>query len=169
MSGGAGWQGGSRAVYGTWLVAVGIAVAVGGTWLTVAVPDKDGSAVPWAFALIPLLAGVFVAGAAIVFGRVDLRLDDTGVHLSFGPWGWPRRHIGWADVAAVRELDVRALPWGGWGYRWNPWRKGTAALMRQGPGLEFTLVDDGVLVVTVDDAESGLAAAMSWVRPPSCS
>ena len=108
--------------------------------------------------------GVVIA-AGIVFGRLLLVLDAAGVHLSFGPWGWPRREVPWSGVRSVAVVDVRWLPWGGWGLRWRPGH-GTAALLRQGPGVEFGLVDGRVLVVTVDEAEAAVDAARTWLVDP---
>lgn len=163
------WRGSSRSWFGPWLVVLGVLIAVGGTWLTLALPDKDGSQTPPAFALIPLGAGIIVIVAAILFTSVALVLDSGGVHMGFGPWGKPGRDIPWSEVVGAKAVDVRALPWGGWGYRWNPWRKGTAAMMRRGPGIEFDLGNESMLVVTVDDADAGAAFAQQWIRPAATS
>lgn len=144
------------------MAALGVLVAVGGSWVVLALPDKDGGTTPPGYALITLISGAVITAAAVVFSRVDLRLDPDGVHVSFGPWAWPRRDITWSEVRRAAVVEVRALPWGGWGYRWNPWKKGTAALMRRGPGIEFHLTDGSVLVVTVDNADAGAAAAQQW-------
>ena len=156
------WRGSSRSWFGPWLVVLGIVIAVGGGWLTLTLPDKDGGPTPPAFALIPILAGVVVIVAAVLFTKVVLVLDADGVHMGFGPWGRPGRDIAWRQVTGATAVDVRALPWGGWGYRWNPRRKGTAALMRTGPGIQFDLDDGSMLVVTVDDADAGAAVARRW-------
>ena len=126
--------------------SLGVLLAVGGAWLVLVVPDKDGSSVSPVWVLVPVLAGAVVVGASIVFTSVAVVLDAAGVHLRFGPWGRPRRDIPWSSVTSVEVVDVRVLPWGGWGYRWNPWKKGTAAVMRRGPGLQFDLSDARMLV-----------------------
>lgn len=157
------WQGRSRMRIRGWLAALGIVVAIGGTGMVLVLPDTDGGAVPPAFALIPLAAGLFILWASIVFTTVVLVMDAQGAHMAFGPWGRPRRDVPWSAITGVSTVDVRALPWGGWGYRWSS--KGTAAVMRRGPGIQFDLADGRILVVTVDDAEAGAAAARQWWGP----
>ena len=78
--------------------------------------------------------------------------------ISYGPWGWPRQRINWKNVASVRVIDVRPTEWGGWGYRWVPWKRATAAVMRAGEGLRFDFANNKVFVVTIDDADNALAA-----------
>lgn len=149
--------------FAVWLALLGVIVAIGGTWMVLVLPDKDGGPTPPAFALIPLAAGLFITWAAIVFTKVVLVLDADGAHMAFGPWARPRRDIPWTGITGVSSVDVRALPWGGWGYRWSS--KGSAAVMRRGPGIQFDLADGRILVVTVDDADAGAAAARQWWQP----
>lgn len=152
------WRGSQSAAYTWWVVLSGVAVAFGGAVL-VAVGGSGASL--WS-GLLCLAAGGIVVAAGIVFGRMTLVLDATGVHLCFGPWGVPRRDVPWSDVRSATVVDVRALPWGGWGMRWRPGR-GTAALLRQGPGVEFGLADGRVLVVTLDEAQAAADAARAWL------
>ena len=149
--------------YAVWLALLGVIVAIGGTSMVLVLPGKDGGPTPSAFALIPLAAGLFITWAAIVFTKVVLVLDADGAHMAFGPWARPRRDIPWTGITGVSSVDVRALPWGGWGYRWSS--KGSAAVMRRGPGIQFDLADGRILVVTVDDADAGAAAARQWWQP----
>lgn len=152
------WRGTQSAAYTGWVVMAGVAVVVGGAVLLAA---RGSGASLWS-GLLCLAAGVVVVVAGIVFGRLALVLDATGVHLSFGPWGRPRRDLPWSAVRSATVVDVRWLPWGGWGMRWRPGR-GTAALLRQGPGVEFGLADGRVLVVTLDEAQAAADAARAWL------
>lgn len=154
------WRGTQTAGYSTWVALLGVLLALVGAFLMVAGASAD-SATFWS-GLLCVVVGVAIALSGIVFGRLALVLDAQGVHLALGPWHRPRRDVPWHDVRSVAVVDVRALPWGGWGMRWRP-RHGTAALLRQGPGVEFGLADDRVLVVTVDDPEAAVAAARSWL------
>jgi hypothetical protein len=152
------WRGTQSAAYTGWVVMAGVVLAaVGVVLLAAGGPD----AALWS-GLLCLAAGVIVAASGIVFGRMALVLDATGVHLSFGPWGLPRRDVPWSAVRAATVVDVRWLPWGGWGLRWRPGH-GTAALLRQGPGVEFGLADGRVLVVTLDEAQAAADAARAWL------
>ena len=50
---------------------------------------------------------------------------------------------------------VDPMKWGGWGYRWIPWAKASAAVIRKGPGIELLLKDGRRFAVTVEDAVTG--------------
>ena len=93
--------------------------------------------------------------AAVLFTRLTVEVDDDEVRIVYG-YGWPIQHIRWDRVAAVQTIQVRPTEWGGWGYRWVPWKKGTAAVMRAGSGFRFDFPNGKVFVVTVDDADAGL-------------
>jgi hypothetical protein len=71
---------------------------------------------------------------------------------------WPAKYISYDHVVSVRTLNVRPTEWGGWGYRWVPWRKATAAVMRAGEGLHFTFANGKQFVVTIDNADIALEA-----------
>ena len=157
----AAWSGRATASYRWWMLALGGLVAVMGAAIAVALANNEVAAA-WGSALLCVAVGAFVSWSAINFGSVVLVLDGAGVHVSFGPWSWPRRDLPWAGVTAARVVDVRAWPWGGWGMRWRP-GDGTAALVRQGPGVEFTLTSGKVLVVTLDDADAAAAASRTWL------
>ena len=154
------WRGTQRAAYSPWVVLVGVVMVAMGAALLVS--STDGSGTPAWPGVLCLGAGALVVAAGIVFGRLLLVLDASGAHLSFGPWDRPRRDLPWSVVRSASVVDVRWLPWGGWGLRWRPGH-GTAALLRQGPGVEFGLADGRVLVVTVDDAEAAADAARGWL------
>ncbi len=143
------------------MLVLGPLVAIAGVAAALAVGSGELAAA-WASALLCIAVGAFVSWSAINFGSVALALDEVGVHVSFGPWRWPRRDLPWTEVAAARVVDVRAWPWGGWGMRWRP-HEGTAALVRQGPGVEFALTSGKVLVVTIDDADVAVLAASTWL------
>jgi hypothetical protein len=154
------WRGTQTAAYAGWVPVLGAGLAVLGAFLVATTADAPGSAL-WPGVLC-LAAGALIIVAGVAFGRLGLVLDATGVHLSFGPWRWPRRDVPWSAVRSADVADVRWLPWGGWGLRWRPGH-GTAALLRQGPGVEFGLANGRVLVVTIDDAEAAVDAARAWL------
>ena len=105
--------------------------------------------------LIPSIAMGFALVAAILFTRLTVEVDDDEVRIIYG-YGWPTQRIRWDRVASVQSIHVRPTEWGGWGYRWVPWKKGTAAVMRAGSGFRFDFPNGKVFVVTVDDADAGL-------------
>ena len=60
------------------------------------------------------------------------------------------------------------MEWGGWGYRWIPWAKASAAVIRRGPGIALVLRDGRRFAVTVDDAVDRRAGGVGRARaaPP---
>ena len=108
----------------------------------------------WAWLAFAVPIGLALI-AALLFTRLSVEIDDDEVRIVYG-YGWPVQRITWDRVASVQTIHVRPTEWGGWGYRWVPWRKGTAAVMRAGSGFRFDFANGKVFVVTVDDAEGGL-------------
>lgn len=64
---------------------------------------------------------------------VTVRVDADGVHTLWGLFGWPRSTIPLSRIKAVRAEKIVPMRWGGWGYRMS--KRGTATVMRGGPGL----------------------------------
>ena len=117
-----------------------------------AAPEEQLHGFAW---LIPGIGFSIALIAAVLFTRLTVEVDDNEVRIVYG-YGWPTQHIGWDRVASVQTIQVRPTEWGGWGYRWVPWKKGTAAVMRAGSGFRFDFSNGKVFVVTVDDADAGL-------------
>jgi hypothetical protein len=109
----------------------------------------------WFGVCAPLvIAGLASSGLSKL--RVEIRRDACEIF--FGDLGWPRQKILWKNVANVQVIDVRPTEWGGWGYRWVPWKRAWAAVLRAGEGLRFEFGSGRVFVVTIDDADTALAA-----------
>ena len=64
----------------------------------------------------------------------------------------------------MSAIQVEPTEWGGWGYRWIPWAKASAAVVRRGPGIALVLRDGRRFAVTVEDAVAG-AQAVSAALP----
>ena len=96
--------------------------------------------------------------ATFSLSSIQCSVVNSGFIIDFGPLGWPKKSIDWEHVVSVEVINVRPTEWGGWGYRWVPWKKATAAVMRAGEGLHFKFANGKQFVVTVDDAENALAA-----------
>lgn len=109
------------------------------------------------------LGTVMLVGALTARLVFDLRLEVHPDHavISWGPFGYPRRRIHWSHVLTVRAIDIRPTEWGGWGYRWVPWRKATAAVLRKGPGLRFDFKGGKVFVMSLPDPGAALVAIES--------
>ena len=132
------------------LITVVVAIVVFGNRL--AAPEEQLYGLDW---VIPGIAFGLALIAAVLFTRLTVEVDDDEVRIVYG-YGWPTQRIRWDRVASVQTIQVRPTEWGGWGYRWVPWKKGTAAVMRAGSGFRFDFSNGKVFVVTVDDADAGL-------------
>lgn len=113
---------------------------------------------------------MFVAFAAVTtFSKLSVEVREDGFFIQYGFLKIPTQKIDWSRVASVRVIQVEPTQWGGWGFRWVPWKKATAAVMRRGPGLRFDFSNGKVFVITVDDADTALAAIRSVLdrMPPT--
>lgn len=148
------WRGRAESVLLRSIVFIGISVIFAVTVISnpYARPEKQLHGWAW---LLPILVMGGALIAALLFTRLSVEVTDDDVRIVYG-WGWPVQRIHWSRVASVQVVNVRPAEWGGWGYRWVPWRKGTAAVMRAGSGFRFDFANGKVFVVTVDDADAGL-------------
>ena len=99
---------------------------------------------------------VIVLAVALLLAWVSeltVRVDQAGLHVLWGPVGWPRQRIGLDAIARVHAQDIRPMQWGGWGYRITS--GGTASIVRSGPGMVVEKRNGNTFVVTVDDADQG--------------
>lgn len=120
-----------------------------------AAPEKQISGAAW----IPLfIVMIILPIVGVIFSKLHVIVQSNGVIVGFGPAAWPKLTIHWENIVSVEVINVRPTEWGGWGYRWVPWKKATAAVMRAGEGLHFKFANGKQFVVTVDDAENALAA-----------
>ena len=151
------WQGSIKAPFLRW----GVNAAMGVTLMIILIANNYADPAErivgwdWFAVCVPLiLAGLASLGLSKL--RVEIRRD--AFEIFYGDLGWPRQKIEWANVANVRVINVRPTEWGGWGYRWVPWRRAWAAVLRSGEGLRFEFGNGKVFVVTIDDADTALAA-----------
>lgn len=139
------------AVAGAACLALGIALAVQGSY--------GSGAVPLVMAVVGCVAvGMLVLFGTIAFTHVHVRVDAEVLDVRCGHVGLPRRRIPLAQVSTARLAPlVSPRGWGGWGYRWRP-EKGTAVVVRRGPGVVVELRDGHSFTFTVDDAEGAVQA-----------
>lgn len=129
-------------------------------------PEKKIVGWGWlSFGLVLVTAFAAVA----TFSKLNVEVRADGLFIRYGYWIYPVQKIDWNTVASVRVIQVEPTQWGGWGYRWVPWKKATAAVMRRGPGLRFDFANGKVFVITIDDADVALAAIRSVLdrMPPA--
>ncbi|MGH3446718.1 MAG: hypothetical protein ACRDQA_21465 [Nocardioidaceae bacterium] len=129
------------------------------TWLGHAhsTPIRIGSAVGAGAAAVlvffePQVAiPVGIVAVALAWTSVlAVRVDEAGVHTLWGPFGWPHPVIALDRIASAHAQRIDPWKWGGWGYRVTG--KGTAAVVRRGPGLVIERVTGPAYAVTVDGA-----------------
>jgi len=117
-----------------------------------------GLAVTAAGAVVLLLAGwlwaiaILVAGPAVAaVHRVDVRIDSDGVLARFGALPWPVVRTPIGRIGGARAEQIEPMRWGGWGYRLSA--RGTALVVRRGPGLVIARTSGSDLAITVDRPE----------------
>lgn len=125
-----------------WLLGAGLAAgAVAAAMLTAA----------W-----PVTVSLVVIGLGLVtLHAITVCVDGSGVQVRFGLGGWPRVAVPLQDIASARAMEIVPTEWGGWGYRIT--RRGSAVVLRRGPGLVVTRHDGRDLAVTVDSPAQAAA------------
>jgi hypothetical protein len=146
------------------LAAAGAACLALGIDLAVDGPGTSDLA-PLVMAVVGCLAvGLLVLFGTVAFTHVHVRVDRDAVHVRCGHIGVPRRRIPMEDVSGAQVAAlISPRTWGGWGYRWLP-EKGTAVVVRRGPGLVIDLGGGHHFTVTVDDAEGAVEAIRDLLR-----
>lgn len=81
---------------------------------------------------------------------VTVRVDDDGVRAHFGPLPWPAFRTPLSRIEGATADEVSPMQWGGWGYRISG--RGTAIVVRRGPGLVLARRGRSDLAITVDHA-----------------
>ncbi|MEN9693238.1 MAG: hypothetical protein RLZZ330_882 [Actinomycetota bacterium] len=129
-------------------------------------PEKQLQGLGWLYLSSVL---VFAYSAVYTFSKVNVEIRDEGFFITYGSFRFPKQKIDWNKVASVQAIYVEPTQWGGWGFRWVPWKRATAAVMRRGPGLRFDFANNKVFVITVDDANGALEAIRSVMdrMPPN--
>ena len=148
---------GSCASKGFLLLSVGLTLVLVAIGVGTVIALKGSGApqwVGWFVAVVGLVVGVL----GWLMSSLEVRVSDTAFVVAFGPFGWPRRTIELSDVRSAEVIAVDPMQWGGWGYRWMPGAKASAAVLRKGPGIVLTFGDGRRFAVTVNDASSGAAA-----------
>ena len=123
---------------------------------------------PHAGALVALglvILGALVVAATLTVARIDVTVDDTGLTIVYGPWHWPVQHVARADIASVEEMQLRALRFGGVGYRWIPWTRESGPVLMSGPGLAVHRRDGRTLVVSLPQAGEAVSRLRPDARP----
>ena len=103
-----------------------------------------------------LVVAVLMAWCAFMPAR--LRVDDSGIHISYSPF---RRSVPWSQLQDVLGGDQ--IGGAGWGYGWRWEGRGRTAVRVGGPMI--TIVHTGGRIgVSVPDQRKA-AAAISRLRP----
>jgi len=118
------------------------------------------AATPW------LGVGVLVSAVPLsALATVRVRVDRTGLGVSYGWLPWPRTAVSVERIEAASIIDVRPMEWGGWGYRGSLKVMNQAAVVhRAGPGIRLDLTNGKVFVVTVDEPATGVALLNAQIQ-----
>lgn len=149
------WSGRCRAPYVPWLVGMTAAVVLAVMWLASSAAEPAPAWVLWLLALV----GLIVVAAGLALGMLEVTIEPAGLVIRYGSFGWPVQRFPWPGITGLSAIEVHPMEWGGWGYRWVPWRRGTAAVLRKGPGIRIDRADGRVFVVTIDDPDAAIHAA----------
>jgi hypothetical protein len=139
------------------VLSLGIVLVIGGIGGALLIASRGSDVPPWLGWLLVVVALV-VGFLGFLLSSLEVRVEAERVVVAFGPFGWPRRTVALADVREVAAGQIEPMEWGGWGYRWNPSARATAAVIRRGPGIVLGLEDGRRFAVTVEDARAGAVA-----------
>ncbi|MFY1697278.1 MULTISPECIES: hypothetical protein [unclassified Solwaraspora] len=134
---------------GSWTAPA--AVSRHGFWLLVPLLLLTALVAFWLniWAASPALFAAALVGLTLVN---RLSIDRTGIHIGFGPFGWPRLTVPAREIAGAVETTVRVAEWGGWGYRLHPDMRGRGLITGSGPGVRVELSGGRYLVASTRDA-----------------
>lgn len=107
-----------------------------------------------------LLVAIAVLLVLFAFVRVDA--GDSGVLVSLGPVGLPRRRYSFESITGAGAVEITPLAYGGWGWRIRPGRR--AYIIRRGQAIRIERATGVAVVITVDDAQTGAAVIDSIAR-----
>jgi hypothetical protein len=147
---------GQRAGWSVYNTSAVLGTAAAGTFLLGVVLLALGQ-VGIGVALLPAGLAVFALSA------VRVTVDRHGLTVAPGHLPGPRVRIGLDQVATARAQDIRALEWGGWGYRVSP--RGTGVVLRSGEALVVRRKDGRDFAVTTRDARTAAALLNTLATP----
>lgn len=134
------------------LVALGLAVVF------TAAAAIGAAGLSWQVPVVAAVIGVALTACS----SVRVRVNDRGLAIGFGPFGWPVRHIGLDRIDRAWAEPRQAMDVGGWGWRGLP--GGSTVMIRGGDCLVVHYRSGGELAVSVDDAERGAALLTALVK-----
>jgi hypothetical protein len=119
--------------------------------------------VPWLVGAPAVVGVLLLVTAALVaaLGSIRVVVDQRGLIVRGGVFGYPRKTVALADVEAASAAIIHPLEWGGWGYRVMPGR--SAVVLHKGPGIVLDLANGRQFAVTVGDPQTG-AAVLNALR-----
>lgn len=104
---------------------------------------------------------------ADAFSLLRVRIDRTGVCITYGRLGIVRQRVALADIAHAETLLLKPMAHGGWGYRGSLLlMKRAAVVVRAGSALRLALKSGRQLTITVDDPTEGAALLNGLIEPP---
>jgi hypothetical protein len=108
--------------------------------------------------IVLLVAGVAVAS----FIRLRVTIDWRGLRVVSLLLRIPLKRIPLSQIRAVESTELRPSEWGGWGYRIMPGR--SALVLRGGPGVVVTTINDKQFAITLDTPDVPAALLQGLAR-----
>jgi hypothetical protein len=134
------------------LVALGLAVVLA------AGAAVGAAGLSWRAPLVATVIGLALTACS----AVRVRVNERGLAIGFGPFGWPVRRIGLDRIDRAWAEPRRAMDVGGWGWRGLP--GGSTVMIRGGDCLVVHFRTGGEFGVSVDDAARGAALLTALVQ-----
>lgn len=116
-------------------------------------------------AVITLVVMLASLVAVSMFVRLRVTIDWRGLRVVSWLFGVPLKRVPLDRIRAVNSCDLRPGEWGGWGYRVSPGR--SAIILRAGPGMVVTTVDNKQFAITLDDPDTPAALLTTLSAPAS--
>ncbi|MDG4763301.1 hypothetical protein O7632_04135 [Solwaraspora sp. WMMD406] len=134
-------------------------------WVETGTVSRAGWLAPAALVVLAVVMGIWLnvwiatvlllAAALVVATSINrLVIDRRGIHIGFGPYGWPRITVPVHEIVGARHTTVRVSDWGGWGYRHNADLRGRGLILRSGAGVRVELTGRRYFVTTTRDPQT---------------
>ena len=160
----------------TWIWMLLAATSLG-TWYTLVMEQFPPVADAWpTWELLVREAALFTVPGAITTAtllgvlaligtsRLEVRIDEVGIHYRFFPLHWHTRTISWKELKHVYPRTYQPIrEYGGWGIRFGMgWRRGMAINMAGNQGLQLVFHGGRRLLLGTQQRDAATAALLAF-------
>jgi len=126
-------------------------------------PLDDRGIIVILVAIIPAIALTIL----IFFIELKSRIDESGIHAYFSPFGIPKKSILWNDIRNVEVVRYNALKeYGGWGYRVS-FKGKTAMNVKGNMGIKIFLENGKQFLIGTQRPEEAKKILESYMNSSS--